>query len=221
MKHYIRNPRVQGQASRQAHADLPPGTYEREMGKEGFFGPATFFYHRHPPTAWSDFEGPLRPHAFDLTKLPPGDASPWAAMALLHNAHMKMRYWRLSAAMRQLARNADGDELLFVHAGSGELFCDFGHLRYEPGDYIVVPRGTMWRLAPAAATDVLLIEATNASYQLPDRGLLGPHALFDEALLDVPEIDAAFRAQQDEREWQVLIKCRGQVSVATVFFTSI
>jgi homogentisate 1,2-dioxygenase len=215
MKHYIRNPRVQGQASRQAHADLPPGTYEREMGKEGFFGPATFFYHRHPPTAWSNFEGPLRPHAFDLAKLPAGEASPWAAKAVLHNAHMKLRYWRLAAAMRQLARNADGDELLFIHAGSGELFCDFGHLRYEPGDYIVVPRGTMWRLAPAAATDVLLIEATNASYQLPDRGLLGPHALFDEALLDVPEIDAAFRAQQDEREWQVLIKCRGQVSVAT------
>jgi homogentisate 1,2-dioxygenase len=215
MKHYIRNPRVQGQASRQAHADLPPGSYEREMGKEGFFGPATFFYHRHPPTAWSNFEGPLRPHAFDLAKLPAGAASPWEARTILHNAHMKLRYWRLSAAMQRLARNADGDELLFIHAGSGELFCDFGHLNYEPGDYIVVPRGTMWRLAPAVATDVLLIEATNASYQLPDRGLLGPHALFDEAMLDVPEINDAFRAQQDEREWQVLIKCRGQVSVAT------
>ena len=69
MKNYIRFPKVEGDASRQAHADLPRGTYEREMGKEGFFGPASFFYHRHPPTAWSHFEGPLRPHAFDLTKL--------------------------------------------------------------------------------------------------------------------------------------------------------
>ena len=27
-------------------------------------------------------------------------------------------------------RNADGDELLFVHQGAGELFCDFGHLSF-------------------------------------------------------------------------------------------
>ena len=215
MKHYIRNPRVQGQASRQAHTDLPPGTFEREMGKEGFFGPATFFYHRHPPTGWSNFEGPLRPHAFDLTQLPAGDASPWGAKAVLHNAHFKMRYWRFTVPMKQLARNADGDELLFIHAGSGELYCDFGHLHYVTGDYIVVPRGTMWRLEPAAPTDVLLMEATNASYQLPERGLLGPHALFDEAMLDVPEIDAAFRQQQDERAWQVQIKSRDQISVVT------
>ena len=33
------------------------GTYEREISKEGFFGPAAFFYHRHPPTGWTDFEG--------------------------------------------------------------------------------------------------------------------------------------------------------------------
>ena len=69
MKRYISYPRVEGDASRQAHCDLPPGTYEREMSKEGFFGPAAFFHHRHPPTAWSGFEGPLRPRAYDLTRL--------------------------------------------------------------------------------------------------------------------------------------------------------
>ena len=53
MKNYIRYPRVEGDASRQAHADLPRGSFEREMGKEGFFGPASFFYHRHPPTGLS------------------------------------------------------------------------------------------------------------------------------------------------------------------------
>jgi homogentisate 1,2-dioxygenase len=215
MKHYIRNPRVAGQASRQAHVNLPPGTYEREMGKDGFFGPATFFYHRHPPTGWSGFDGPLRPHAFDLTKLKAGDNCPWNARNVLFNAHFKMRYWSLTARMDHLVRNADGDELLFVHVGSGELYCDFGHLLITAGDYIVIPRGTMWRLECAAPVQALLMEATNASYQLPERGLLGPHALFDEAMLDVPEIDAAFKAQQDEKPWQVRIKCRGAVSVAT------
>ena len=40
----------------------------------------------------------------------------------------------------------DGDELLFVHAGRGDLFCDYDHLTDEAGDYILIPRGTMWRL---------------------------------------------------------------------------
>ena len=79
MKRYIGHPRVEGTASRQAHADLPPGTYEREMSKEGFFGPAAFFHHRHPPTGWSNFEGPLSPHAFDFTKLDAVSAHPWSA----------------------------------------------------------------------------------------------------------------------------------------------
>ena len=117
MKRYIPVSRVEGTASRQAHCDLPQGTYEREMSKEGFFGPAAFFHHRHPPTGWTDFTGPLQPHAFDLTKLPVGGCSPWSAAQLLANPHCRIRYWRLASSMPRLARNADGDELLFVRAG--------------------------------------------------------------------------------------------------------
>ena len=61
MPKWIQFPRVEGVASRQAHADLPPGTYEREIGREGFYGPATHMYHRHPPTGWTSFSGPLKP----------------------------------------------------------------------------------------------------------------------------------------------------------------
>jgi homogentisate 1,2-dioxygenase len=215
MKNYIRFPKVAGDASRQAHADLPAGTYEREMGKEGFFGPATFFYHRHPPTGWSDFQGPLRPHAFDLPRLDASADCPWSAPVILANAHCQMRYWTPRGDMPQLARNADGDQLLFVHRGAGELYCDFGRMDFTAGDYLVLPRGTMWRLQGAAAAALLLIEATNAAFTLPDRGLLGPHALFDAAMLDVPQIDAAFRAQQTESEWRVRIKRRNEVSTAT------
>jgi homogentisate 1,2-dioxygenase len=218
MKDYIRFPRVEGDASRQAHADLPRGRYEREMGKEGFFGPASFFYHRHPPTGWTSFEGPLRPHAFDLNRLPHGPASPWDAPVLLGNAHCQLRYWEPLGAMDHLARNADGDQLLFVHKGGAELFCDFGHLTLAAGDYLVLPRGTMWRLESTQGTALLLIEACNGSFMLPDRGLLGPHAFFDPAMLDVPTMDEAFRAQQTESEWRVCIKCRGQVSTATFPF---
>ena len=57
----------------------PSGTYERELGKEGFFGPATHMYHRNPPTGWVDWEGPLRPRAFDLNKIDGEQDSPWDA----------------------------------------------------------------------------------------------------------------------------------------------
>ena len=146
MKHYIRFPRADGTHSRQAHADLPEGTFEREMGKEGFFGPAAHFHHRHPPTAWESFSGALNPHAFDLNKLPATGPSPWDATPFMANADVRIRHWKTERAMDHLVRNQDGDELLFVHEGAGEFFCDWGHLAYRDGDYLVIPRGGLWRI---------------------------------------------------------------------------
>ncbi len=207
---------AQGTHSRQAHADMPEGTFEREMSKEGFFGPAAFFHHRRPPTGWSDFQGPLRPRAFDVAALLDAAPCPWDAPRILHNAHVEIRYWTLAGAMPALARNADGDQLLFVHVGAGDLFCDFGRLRFTAGDYVYLPRGTMWRLAPEGRAAILMIEATNGHYTLPDKGLLGGHAIFDPAMLDTPVMDGAFRAHQDQSgEVAVRIKKRGAVSVAT------
>jgi homogentisate 1,2-dioxygenase len=118
--------------------------------------------------------------------------------------------------MPRLSRNADGDELLFVHTGTAQLHCDFGHLEIMPGDYVMLPRGTMWRLEITAPIALLMIESSNASYQLPDKGLLGPHAIFDPAMLDTPRIDAAFKAQQEDgREWHVDVKRRGAISTIT------
>ncbi|HOP18982.1 MAG TPA: hypothetical protein PK585_02790, partial [Amphiplicatus sp.] len=87
--------KVEGDASRQAHADMPDGTYEREMSKEGFFGPAAFLHHKRPPTGWSNFEGPLRPRAFNLAALNEGSPSPWASRSVLHNNACDIRFWKL------------------------------------------------------------------------------------------------------------------------------
>jgi homogentisate 1,2-dioxygenase len=216
-KNWIEFPRVEGETSRQAHADLPAGTYEREIGRDGFFGPATHIYHKHPPTGWSSFEGPLRPRAFDAKKGAETSASPFKATRLLKNASVDFSIWSLDRAMPALARNSDGDELLFIHQGDGDLFCDFGYLPYREGDYILLPRGTMWRLAPKSSTVTLLIEATNGSYKLPERGILGPHAIFDPAVLDTPKLDDAFKAQRDG-EWKVQVKRRGEISTITYPF---
>lgn len=214
-RNWIHFPLREGECSRQAHCDLPAGTYEREMGREGFFGPASHLHHKHPPTGWVDWQGPLRPHAFNLNQVPSEQDCPFAAPITLHNADVKLRVWKTQAAMGHLVRNGDGDDLLFIHEGAGHFFCDFGHLEYRDGDYLMVPRGTAWRIEPSAPTFMLLIESTDGAYQLPDKGLVGPHALFDPAVLDHPRLDERFKAQQDESTWQIRIKRRNQISTVT------
>ena len=211
-------PRREGRASRQAHADLPDGTYERELGRDGFDGAATHMYHRHPPTGWTDWDGPLRPRAFDIAGIGGPVASPWDAPVALGNTDTEIRFWHADRAMDHLVRNADGDMLIFVHQGAGELYCDYGRLTFRDGDYIVLPRGTMWRVAPSEAMAALMIEATDDAFGLPDKGLVGAHAIFDPAVLDAPEIDEAFLAQQDERRWRVVVKRRGALSTVTYPF---
>ncbi|MBM3516634.1 MAG: homogentisate 1,2-dioxygenase [Alphaproteobacteria bacterium] len=215
MRRWIVLPRTDGVFSRQAHADLPHGTFEREIGREGFAGPATHVYHSHPPTGWVGWEGPLRPRAFDCDRL---DALAVArSPAARQRSPAEYRFWRCAARVDHLVRNADGDDLLFVHAGAGDLFCDFGHLPFGDGDLVVLPRGTMWRIEPREPVAALLVEATGEGYALPERGLAGEHAIFDPAVLDVPALDDAFRNQQaDEGEvWRVVIKRRGQLSTIT------
>ncbi len=220
MKDWISFPKVEGKASRQAHCDLPEGTYERELGKEGFFGPASHMYHSNPPTGWTDFEGPLRPRAFDTTKFDQSNPSPFAAQELMHNASTRIRMWHTQGSMQQLARNSDGDEMLFIHEGAGDLFCDYGHLAFRDGDYIMLPRGTMWRIKSDGPLSALMIEATNSSYMLPDKGLVGPHAIFDPAMLDTPQINDQFRAQQQDADApkQIQVKRRNRISTITYPF---
>jgi homogentisate 1,2-dioxygenase len=209
MKHWISFPRTAGTWSRQAHCDLPEGTFEREFGKEGFFGPVSHIHHAHMPTGWSSWEGELRPRAFDTTRLQSEATCPLDADVLLHNPHFSLRLWKTQGAMDHLVSNADGDELLFVHEGSGELFCDFGHLSFREGDYIMLPRNSLWRVECEETTSFLMIEAINDSFRLPEKGILGPQAIFDPAALDTPALDEQFFAQQGEHETHVLVK-RGQ-----------
>lgn len=206
MPKWISISKSEGVSSRQAHADLPENTFERELGREGFFGPATQIHHKHPPTAWTSIDGPLLPRAFDTTKINSLSSSPWDASVILHNEHTQLRIWHSNESMKHLVRNSDGDDLLFIHEGSGELFCDYGHMSFRDGDYILIPRGTMWRLETNNKLTVLMIEATESSFGLPDKGLIGHHAIFDPAMLDSPKIDDAFKSQQHENKSELVVK---------------
>lgn len=207
---------IRGRASRQAHADLPDGTVEEEHGREGFSGAASHLYRLRPPTGWSRIDGPLRPHALDANRLAPGGAgvspeapggvgvspeaaggagvSPEAAdgdalpAVLLGNDDLRIGWWaRPAGTPGWFLRDADGDVLYLVHDGDGRLETEYGPLDYRPSDYLLVPRGTTHRFAAATATRLLTVEALGGTLRLPDRGLLGRHALFDPAVLEVPD----------------------------------
>lgn len=216
MRHWFQFPIIEGKASRQAHCDLPDGTYERECGKEGFFGPASHMYHTHPPTGWINWEGPLHPRAIDTTRLEQPGVTPWDASLLLYNDNLKLRVWNSRQNMNHLVRNGDGDEVLFVHQGSGHLYCDYGHLTFRDGDYIVIPRATSWRIEVDKPVSLLLIEATNSGYQMAERGLVGQHAIFDPAILEYARLDESFLAQQSsDQHWLVLLKARNKMNTIT------
>ncbi|MBN8195849.1 homogentisate 1,2-dioxygenase [Thalassospira povalilytica] len=215
MTNWIRLPNSEGACTPQSDTRSDQPTYQRHIGRKGFQGPSAQIYHRHPPVGWATFEGPLRPRAFDLAKLAPGPACPLQARRILRSDSMEVRYWKTDAKMHALSRNADGDTLMFVHNGEGALFCDYGHLPYRDGDYILLPRGTAWRVEPAGHCEFMLIEATADAFGLPEPGTMAGGTPLDPMMFTVPCIDDAFRAQQDDAFWEIHIKRKGQVSTLT------
>jgi len=116
-------PLKKGKVATQAHVGLPEGTFEEEHGRKGFYGKSAHLYHTHPPTGWIRFEGKLRPHCFDLNRLEPPDLNDPQGLpiAFLGNQDLKLYVSRRAAAMPFYYRNADGDQLIFVHRGEGTI----------------------------------------------------------------------------------------------------
>src|ERR1017187_7319858 len=135
-------PLKRGKFASQAHVGIPEGTFEEEHGRKGFYGKSAHLYHTHPPTGWIRFEGKLRPHLFDLNLLAPSDCHDpeGTPVAFMGNHDVTLFVSRRSQPMPFYYRNADGDELIFVHRGKGVIETDFGPLPFEPGDYLVMPR---------------------------------------------------------------------------------
>jgi homogentisate 1,2-dioxygenase len=187
---------IRGTTSRQAHADLPPGTVEEEHGREGFSGRASHLYRLHAPTGWQSLSGPLRPHALDTGAVTP--AADELAVTLLDNADVRIAVWKPPVAGEWFLRDADGDVCYFVHEGAGTLGTEYGPLAYRPGDFLVVPRGTTHRFETETETQLLCVTALEGGIGLPDRGLLGRHALFDPAILAVPEPEPHYEGGEFE-----------------------
>ena len=205
-----------GVFTRQAHVDIPEGTVEEEYGRNGFFGRAAHLYRTEPPVNWVDIDGDLRPEALPVLQMNGLGGEDYIAgrVAFLENADVRLSMCVLKTAMPWFFRNADADECLFVHRGAGLLETDFGPLQYEKGDYLVIPRGTVYRFSPSEETALLVIEAAS-EITLPDRGMLGHHALFDPSVIRVPEPDLSLR---QEGQWQVKVQRLGRITTITYPF---
>lgn len=199
-------PESKGRVARQAHVGVPSGTYEEEHGREAFAGRASHLYRTHPPTAWVRIEGSLRPRALDLNALPPpalDDPAAWTPV--LSSEVCRIFVSRPGRPVPFFLRDADGDLCYFVHRGTGALETDYGMLSFEPGDYLIVPKGTTHRLVPSVADAFLLVIEGTGEYRIPDRGLLGRHAQFDPGVLAVPEPEP----HDEAGEFEVRVKRGG------------
>ncbi|HEX9775012.1 MAG TPA: homogentisate 1,2-dioxygenase [Actinomycetota bacterium] len=199
-------PLSRGRVTRQAHVDLPEGTFEEEHGRESFAGRASHLYRTHPPTAWTKVDGPLRPRAFNLGDLPAGQWTPVA-----HNDDVRLFVSKAAEPLPYFIRDANGDLCYFVHRGEGTLETDYGPLAFERGDYLIVPKGTTHRLVPAGEVFVYVIEGSG-EYRLPDRGMLGRHAQFDPGVIETPEP----KAHDEQGEFHVVVM-RGDASTRLTY----
>ncbi len=209
-------PIIRGRVARQAHVDIPEGTHEEEYARGGFSGRYAHLYRAHPPVAWTRIEGPLRPRAFDLAAAAPRSGDYLADRRFtLENDDVRVGFVRVTEPMRYFYKDADGDELLFVHLGHGVVETDFGPLAYRRGDYLRLPRGTAYRLVPADHTALLVI-ATRGELAVPDRGPLGQQALFDPAILETPIPDpsgvGSTLPADPDGEWRLVVERGGELT---------
>lgn len=200
-----------GVYTKQAHVKIPEGLYEEEHGRKGFFGRVSQLYHENPPVNWTNIEGDLKPRS-----LPPiyGGLDRETMTELLYNNDVVISGGYFEKSFDAFIRNADYDELYFIHDGEGRLETSYGHLNYKKGDYINIPRGTTYKYFVSKPTKILLIESSS-EFEEPSRGILGPNALYDQTAIETPE---AKKGSDQGDSFIVKIKRLGQWTTMTYPF---
>lgn len=133
--------------------------YEHCITRQGFDGPYTIAYHEQRPHE-------AQPSAEAPVDLPPADRKPERLLRrhylspsspltlepfprhrgrLLENAHVAVSLALPTRSDPFYFANADGDELYYVHSGSGTLRTLLGDVSYRTGDYVYVPRSLLHR----------------------------------------------------------------------------
>ena len=179
--------------------------HEQLFGTVGFDGMSSLLYHLRPPTQVREVvrSTDVRPRVAEAKHIksrklvsfdvPAQDDYLDSRTALLINATVQIG---VAAPRRSLTeyfyKNADSDELLFVHRGAGRLRTMFGDIPFVYGDYLLIPRGVIYQIEFEGTDNRLLYcESTDPIYT-PKRyrnhfGQLLEHSPFCERDLKLPQ----------------------------------
>lgn len=200
--------------------------HEELVGTEGFSGLSSLVYHLHPPTLVKEHGTPysVRPEiavtdnlqarsfmGFDVT---PEEDYIWSRKTLFLNNDMTIGV----AAPRQSTndyffKNADADEMIFVHKGSGELHTMYGSIKFGYGDYLIIPRGTVYKINFNNQENKLLIVESYGPIETPARyrnnyGQFLEHSPFCERDFRMPQ---NMKTHDEQGDFLINIKKRGLI----------
>ena len=207
------NFKASGIYTKQAHVKIPKGLFEEEHGRKGFFGRVSHLYRENKPTDWTDIKGELRPH-----NLPPvfhQEKLQNKFVKMFFNNDLEVYLGTMTKTPASFYRNADFDEMYFIHEGEGTMETIYGHIPFQKGDYLIIPRGTTYKTFITKTCKILKIES-QSEFEEPTRGILGPNALYDQTAKFIPE--AAIGSEQGHAEYHVDIKHRGKITRVTYPF---
>jgi len=154
---------------------------EEVLGFEGFSGNESILYHRHNPCRVKEV-GAFTPvvreewvpetHVHRLTDtnaVEPGGDWLTGRRLLQWNNDIEVSVCKPTESYDGFHRNGEGDEVLFIHHGSGVVETIFGEVPYRPHDYVVIPRGTTYRVVPDPGEQVWLCFMTPGEIETPKR----------------------------------------------------
>jgi homogentisate 1,2-dioxygenase len=177
---------------------------EEVIGTEGFSGISSILYHINPPTKVKkidkieDFgftewnEGVLRHYHFKTTDAVSEGDPISGRKVLMFNNDVSLAICNPKEQMDYFYKNGEGDEVIFVHFGKGTIESQYGTLEYHEGDYIIIPRGVIYKMITASEKTKLLVIESKSPVYTPARyknsfGQYLEHSPFCERDFRVPE----------------------------------
>ena len=196
---------------------------EEVMGYEGFSGNESILLHLESPCRLADV-GEFTPlvvdewvpdtHVHRLTDTAPvepeGDPIT-GRKVLMFNADVEIGICKPVEQQEAFYRSGEGDEVLYVQEGSGHLETTFGTLPYHAHDYVVIPRGTTYRVHLDDGPQTWLTFFTPGEIETPNRyrnryGQLLEHAPFSQRDFHPP---AELVTHAERGEFEVVVRVRG------------
>jgi len=194
---------------------------EELVSTEGFNSIYSLIYHCHPPTLVSDIGEPFSvepkiampknmQHRRYLTWNVPAEADYIESRkVLLMNHDIQIGVAAPNENMKDyFFKNADGFEVLFIHEGEGYLETIYGRIDFEYGDYLVIPRGTIYKLHFKGTNNRIFFVESPSPVYLPRRyqnsmGQLLEHSPYCERDIKLPH---SIQTHDEEGEFKVMIK---------------